>query len=185
MWERDKCIDLRITIQGMHFGVGHVAVEEEHFALPLSLLTKEVCKLTMESLTVHQTVLCNTKNSKTKQMINLELHENAFTNIGYGILKTCDLLAHYPKGKAKQHIILISDGDATAPHPSPERFALRQASAATRRGITISCVCIAQESSNPELMRRIAKIGKGRIYLVGAEELTTTILEETTTLHAF
>ena len=121
----------------------------------------------------------------TKQMLDLELHENAFTNIGYGILKTCDLLAHHPKGKAKQHIILISDGDATAPHPSPERFALRQAATAARRGITISCVCIAQESSNPELMRRIAKIGKGRIYLVGAEELTTALLEETTTLHAF
>ena len=120
----------------------------------------------------------------TKQVVDLELNENAFTNIGYGILKACYLLAHHPKGKAKQHIILISDGDATAPHPSPERSALRQAAAAARRGITISCVCITQESSNPELMRRIARIGKGRIYVVGAEQLTTTLLEEAATLHA-
>jgi len=120
----------------------------------------------------------------TRQVLDLELHENAFTNIGYGILKTCDLLAHHPKGKAKQHIILISDGDATAPHPSPEKSALRQAAMAVRRGITISCICITQESSNPELMRRIARIGKGRIYIVGAEELTTTLLEEAAMVHA-
>ena len=120
----------------------------------------------------------------TRQVLDLELHENAFTNIGYGILKTCDLLAHHPKGKAKQHIILISDGDATAPHPSPEKSALRQAAMAARRGITISCICITQESSNPELMRRIARVGKGRIYTVGIEELTTTMLEEAVIVHA-
>ena len=120
----------------------------------------------------------------TRQVLDLELHENAFTNISYGILKTCDLLAHHPKGKAKQHIILISDGDATAPHPSPEKSALRQAAIAARRGITISCICITQESSNPELMRRIARIGKGRIHIVGAEELTTTLLEEAAIAHA-
>ena len=120
----------------------------------------------------------------TRQVLDLELHENAFTNIGYGILKAGYLLARHPKGKAKQHIILISDGDATAPHPSPERSAIRQAAAAARRGITISCICITQETSNPELMRRIARIGKGRVYIVGAEELTTTLLEEAAIVHA-
>jgi len=114
----------------------------------------------------------------TRRVIELELHENAFTNIGYGLLKACELLEHHPKGKAKQHIILISDGDATAPHPSPQKYALRQAARVARRGITISCICINQQSADPELMRRIAKTGKGRIYLVGAEELTTTLIEE-------
>jgi hypothetical protein len=47
-----------------------------------------------------------------------------------------------------------------------------------RRGISISCICINQKSADPELMRRIAKTGKGRIYLIGAEELSTTVLEE-------
>ena len=114
----------------------------------------------------------------TRRVIELELHENAFTNIGYGLLKACELLEHHPKGRAKQHIILISDGDATAPHPSPQKYALRQAARVARRGITISCVCINQRSADPELMRRIAKVGKGRIYLVGPEELPATLVEE-------
>jgi Mg-chelatase subunit ChlD/MoxR-like ATPase len=122
--------------------------------------------------------LTSNPHKVTRRVIELELHENAFTNIGYGLLKACELLEHHPKGKAKQHIILISDGDATAPHPSPQKYALRQAARVARRGITISCICINQQSADPELMRRIAKTGKGRIYLVGAEELTTTLIEE-------
>jgi len=119
----------------------------------------------------------------TRKVLDLELHENAFTNIGFGISKACTLLAHHPKGEAKQHIILISDGDATAPHPSPQRHALRRAAAARRRGITISSVCIAQQSSDLELMRRIATVGKGRIYYVGAEDLPSTLVEEAVAVH--
>jgi len=119
----------------------------------------------------------------TRKVLDLELHENAFTNIGFGISKACALLAHHPKGEAKQHIILISDGDATAPHPSPQRHALRRAAAARRRGITISSVCIAQQSSDLELMRRIATVGKGRIYYVGAEDLPSTLVEEAVAVH--
>jgi len=114
----------------------------------------------------------------TRRVLDLELHENAFTNIGYGLLKACDLLEHHPKGRAKQHIILISDGDATAPHPSPQKYALRQAARVARRGITISCICINQRSADPELMRRIARTGKGRIYLVEAEDLPAVLVEE-------
>ena len=119
-----------------------------------------------------------------RKILDQELHENAFTNIGFGISKACTLLAHHPKGDAKQHIILISDGDATAPHPSPQRHALRQASSVRRRGITISSVCIAQQTADPELMRRIAKIGKGRLYYIGAEELASALLEEAEFLHS-
>ncbi len=114
----------------------------------------------------------------TRKLIDLELHENAFTNIGFGLSKACELLEHHPKGRAKQHVILISDGDATAPHPSPQKYALRQAAVVARRGISISCICINQRSADPELMRRIARTGKGRIYLIGAEELSNTVLEE-------
>jgi len=114
----------------------------------------------------------------TRRVIDLELHENAFTNIGYGLLKACELLEHHPKARAKQHIILISDGDATAPHPSPAKYALRQAARVSRRGITISCICINQRSADPDLMRKIARIGKGRIYLIGAEELPSALVEE-------
>jgi len=120
----------------------------------------------------------------TRRTLDLELHENAFTNIGFAIAKACSLLARYPKGKAKQHIIVVSDGDANAPHPSPGRYALSQAAVASRRSITISAVCIAQQSSNPDLMRKIAKIGKGRTYFVGAEELPSAILQEAVYVHA-
>lgn len=122
--------------------------------------------------------LTSSPHRVTRQVIELELHENAFTNIGYGLLKAYELLQHHPKGRAKQHMILISDGDATAPHPSPPKYALRQAARVSRRGITISCICINQRSADPDLMRKIARIGKGRIYLIGAEELPTTLVEE-------
>jgi len=114
----------------------------------------------------------------TKKVIDLELHPNAFTNIGYGILKAAQLFSRHRRGKAARHMIVISDGDATAPHPSPQKYALRQATSAARKGITISCVCIGGESSDPELMRRIARIGKGRIYFVGADAVTTAVLAE-------
>jgi Mg-chelatase subunit ChlD len=114
----------------------------------------------------------------TKRIIDLELHHNAFTNIGYGILKATQLFAHRRCGRANQHMIIISDGDATAPHPSPQRYALKHATRAARKGITISCVCLNEESTNPELMQKIAKIGKGRIYFVAPESITSALLEE-------
>jgi tryptophan synthase alpha subunit len=49
---------------------------------------------------------------------------------------------------------------------------------AAKKGITISCVCISEESTDPELMRRIARVGKGRIYFIGPEGMTTALLEE-------
>ena len=122
--------------------------------------------------------LTSSPHKVTRRVIDLELHENAFTNIGYGLLKAYELLQHHPKGRAKQHVILISDGDATAPHPSPAKYALRQAARVGQRGITISCICINQRSANPDLMRKIARIGKGRIYLIGAEELPSALVEE-------
>ena len=117
----------------------------------------------------------------TKRVVDLELHKNAFTNIGYGILKGSQLFARHRGGRASRHMILISDGDATAPDPSPKRYALRQATMAAKKGITISCVCINEQSSDVELMKRISRIGKGRIYYVGTEEMTTALLDERVT----
>ncbi|MHC1585108.1 MAG: VWA domain-containing protein [Candidatus Syntropharchaeia archaeon] len=113
-----------------------------------------------------------------KKVLDLDLHENAFTNIGYGIRKAKEMLLRKKKSSASRHIIVISDGDATAPDPSPEKFAIREAIKAARKGITISTVCIHQASSNPELMQRIADIGKGRMYSIEGGELTKTVLEE-------
>lgn len=118
-----------------------------------------------------------------RHAIDLDLHEKAFTNIGNGLMKAYQLFSRHPKGNSGRHIILISDGDATAPYPSPQRFALRQAAQVERKGITISCICINEESADPGLMGKIARIGKGRIYLVGHEGLTTALLAERETLN--
>lgn len=154
-------------------------------AIALTLSTTyfgdNVSIITFSNLAEVVTDLSSNVYKVTRKILDLELHENAFTNVGFAISKACNLLAHHPKGKAKQHIIIISDGDATAPHPSPEKYALRQAAIASHRGISISSVCIVQQSANPDLMRRIARIGKGRIYYVGAEELPYTLVEEALT----
>lgn len=147
-------------------------------ALAATAYRDRVAVVTFSNLADVIVDLTSNPHKVTHQVIELELHENAFTNIGYGLLKACELLEHHPKGRAKQHIILVSDGDATAPHPSPQKYALRQAARVARRGITISCICINQRSADPELMRRIAKTGKGRIHLIGPEGLPSTLLEE-------
>ena len=112
-------------------------------------------------------------------VLDLNLHENAFTNIGYGIRKAKEMLLRYRKSSAARHIIMISDGDATAPDPSPDKFAIREAMKTARKGITISTVCINQLSANPKLLQKIARIGRGRMYTIDkTEELTSTVLED-------
>jgi MoxR-like ATPase/Mg-chelatase subunit ChlD len=113
------------------------------------------------------------------KVLDLELHGNAFTNIGFGISKARSLLTRNKRGAVKQHIVLISDGDANAPKPFPERFCIEEATKTIRKGITISCVCINEESANPMLLRDISRIGKGRIYMIGGlDELTPVLFEE-------
>lgn len=102
----------------------------------------------------------------TEKLLDLDLHENAFTNLGHGLLMARGLFARHSKGHGKQHIILVSDGDATAPHPSPGRFAIKEATKTIRKGITISCICIDEENSDPDLMSKIARIGKGRMTII-------------------
>lgn len=102
----------------------------------------------------------------TEKLLDLDLHENAFTNLGHGLLTARGLFARHSRGHSKQHIILVSDGDATAPHPSPGRFAVKEAAKTIRKGITISCICIDEENSDPDLMSKIARIGRGRITII-------------------
>ncbi|MDY7032751.1 MAG: VWA domain-containing protein [Thermodesulfobacteriota bacterium] len=114
-----------------------------------------------------------------EKVLDLDLHENAFTNIGFGLSKARSLLTRHKRGEVKQHIVLISDGDANAPKPFPEKYCIEEAAKTIRKGITISCVCINEKSANPLLMSQISRIGKGRIYMIGGtEELTPVLLEE-------
>ena len=102
----------------------------------------------------------------TEKVLDLDLHENAFTNLGYALATARALFARHSSSHGKQHIILVSDGDATAPHPAPARYATREAARCRRRGITISCICINEENADPHLMQRIARIGGGRVALI-------------------
>ncbi len=188
--------DIRVSVKDIHtrmdivlvIDVSGTMLQLEKFwfakesAIALSLAATaykdRVAVVTFSNLADVLVDLTGNPHKVTRRVVDLELHENAFTNIGYGLLKACELLEHHPKGRAKQHIILLSDGDATAPHPSPQKYALRQAARVARRGISISCICINQRSADPELMRRIAKTGKGRIHLIGPEGLSSTLLEE-------
>jgi len=81
---------------------------------------------------------------------------------------------------ATKHIILVSDGVPTAPQPNPEEFALKEAVEVIRKKITISAICICTEeaSTEPEFLRKITKIGHGRLFRVGEEELPQTLLTE-------
>jgi len=112
-------------------------------------------------------------------VIDMELHENAFTNVGYGVRKAKEMLMRYRKSYAARHIILISDGDATAPEPAPDKFAIREALKAASKGITISTVCINQKTANPDLMQRIARIGKGRMYTIDQpENMISSVIDD-------
>jgi len=115
----------------------------------------------------------------TEKILDLDLHENAFTNLGFGLLRTRGLFARHSKSQGKQHIILVSDGDATAPHPSPVRFAIQEAARTARKGISISTICINEKNANPDLMSKIARIGKGRITVIeNTEGMRDAVLEE-------
>jgi Mg-chelatase subunit ChlD len=102
----------------------------------------------------------------TEKILDLDLHENAFTNLGFALLRARGVFARHSKSQAKQHIILVSDGDATAPHPSPSRFAVQEAAKTIRKGITVSCICINEENANPAVMYKIARIGRGRMTVI-------------------
>ena len=119
----------------------------------------------------------------TRRILDLNLHENAFTNLGYGLRIAMQTFGRRSNA-GNRHIILISDGDVNAPHPSPEKYAIRQARLAARQGITISSICLGGNSCNPELMRKLSIIGRGNIYLVGADNIVDAVLADRNALSA-
>jgi Mg-chelatase subunit ChlD/MoxR-like ATPase len=115
----------------------------------------------------------------TEKVLDLDLHDNAFTNIGFGLLRARGLFARHSKSSGKQHIILVSDGDATAPHPSPARFAIQEAAKTVRKGISISCICINEKNADPDLMHKIARVGRGRMTVIdNTEGMKDAVVEE-------
>lgn len=101
-----------------------------------------------------------------EKAIDLWIRRNAFTNLGHALKLSREACLRSRLAITVPHIILISDGQATAPFSDPKGFALREAAAAQRSRVTISCVCLLEGSSDVELMRRISQIGRGRLFLV-------------------
>jgi Mg-chelatase subunit ChlD len=147
-------------------------------SLAASLFGDKAGLITFSNLAEKVVDLTDNTHNLIRNILKLKLHENAFTNIGAGILKAIKWFGYHKRSVANQHIILISDGDATAPHPSPQKYALRQASKAVRKGITISCICINESSADTELMKLISRIGKGRIYITNPEQLSDKVIQE-------
>ncbi|MBI1987697.1 MAG: VWA domain-containing protein [Nitrospinae bacterium] len=99
-------------------------------------------------------------------MVNLSIHKKAFTNIGQALKVAREVALMQKKSTTTPHIILISDGDATAPYTDPNGYAIKEAVITRSKGITLSTVCLVEGNSNVDLMRKLAKIGGGRIFLV-------------------
>jgi Mg-chelatase subunit ChlD len=114
-----------------------------------------------------------------EKLVDLWIRRNAFTNISHALKTARDSCLQRRLPTTVPHIILISDGQATAPPSGPRESALREAATTHRHEITISCICLLQGSSDVELMRRISRIGRGRLYLVeDVRSLPQVMLEE-------
>ncbi|WP_287583132.1 VWA domain-containing protein [Candidatus Borrarchaeum sp.] len=125
--------------------------------------------------------LTDDPNILTKKILDLfVLNRGDETNIGEALRIARFMMMREGSTSATKHLILISDGVPTAPQPNPEEFALKEAVEIIRKKITISAICICTEeaSAEPEFLRKITKIGHGRLFRVGEEELPQTLLTE-------
>ncbi|MFZ3373224.1 MAG: VWA domain-containing protein [Desulfitobacteriaceae bacterium] len=113
--------------------------------------------------------LTNNKHHLTKNILGLEISSNSFTNIGAGLEMAGRTLAYSGGKSGGSQVIVISDGEATAPRDNPEQFVIKQASSLRRQGILVTTVCLNEKNANPLLMRKVAKVAGGRFYLLDGE----------------
>ncbi|MFO8016964.1 MAG: VWA domain-containing protein [Candidatus Woesearchaeota archaeon] len=84
----------------------------------------------------------------------------------------------FPRTEATKHLILLSDALPTA-GDDPERKTLEAVSMAGNRGITISVAGINLDRKGEALAKRIAEIGKGRLYRIkDLKDMDRIILED-------
>ncbi len=100
------------------------------------------------------------------------------TNLGAALKTSRDMLMRDGRASATRHIILLTDGNPTLPAEDPKKYSLKEAVNTFSHKITISGICIAQGSTDPEHLKQITKIGNGRMYLVEEEEIPEAILRE-------
>ena len=172
------CLDLSGTMDQLEKlwyakeGAIALAMASSHYGDRMGVVTFSNLACVVSDLTTNTYRL-------TEKVLDLDLHENAFTNLGFGLLRARGLFARHSKTQGKQHIILVSDGDATAPHPSPARFAIQEAAKTIRKGITVSCICINEQNADPDLMGKIARIGRGRMTVIeNTKGMKDAVVEE-------
>jgi len=142
--------------ENVKFGI--VAFDREiKDSLPL-ITDKEKVVSTIEDLTASEAMPC--------------LEE--WTDIGYGLQTSIDLLAPYASSNKTCAIILVSDGYANYGYPTAIQSVLRAAGKASERGIPIYAVHISRmgQDSNPDLMKSVADETQGEFLgSRSAEEL--------------
>jgi len=87
-----------------------------------------------------------------------------FTDIGYGLQTSVDLLTPYTSSKKSSAIILVSDGFANYGYPNAIESVFNATARANSIGVPICALHIARmgQDSNDELMRQIANETEGR-----------------------
>ena len=97
------------------------------------------------------------------------------TNIVLAIKKAAEM---FEDNDLTRHLIIITDVLPTAGE-HPEKETLEAAADASAKGITISVVGISLDKNGKELGRKIADIGKGKLYLAkNTEEIDKIVLED-------
>ena len=71
----------------------------------------------------------------------------------------------FPRDNVTKHLILITDAMPTV-GDDPNKNTLNLVERATGYGITVSVIGIDLSKEGTELARKIAEIGKGRLYVV-------------------
>lgn len=104
-----------------------------------------------------------------------DLHAHGGTNLYAGIDLGARALAHRPG--ATQHLLVLSDGNATEGETRPERFA-RLASQLASERVSLSTVGLGA-TYNEDLLASLADLGGGRYADVGSAREIARVFDET------
>lgn len=97
------------------------------------------------------------------------------TNIVNTIRKSIEL---FPQMNATKHLILLSDALPTT-GAQPENETLEAVSLAKNNGITVSVIGVGLDKNGEQLARKMADIGRGRLYSIrNLKEIDKIILED-------
>ncbi len=103
------------------------------------------------------------------------------TNFHRAIDKTTEL---FPREKTTKHLLILTDALPTA-GMQPEKETIEAVSHASDQGITTSIIGIQLDEKGEKLAKEIARVGKGRFFVVkDLEELDRIVLEDYYALQA-